>query len=418
MTGAPTLSVYAMRVDAGSCEPSTRTKGSNVADPAKVFYREADYDGQFVRSLNAVYAGSADLGEVFATARRVGPPEAGRWYAAWTATAERAAAAADRALADGRRVTARGAYLRASEYARQAFYFIRGELDDARLRSAYTAHVAAFVAAAALMEESVVEVRIPYDETTLKGYFGSVDRSGRARSTLLVPCGYDSTAEAGWLNVPDALARGYNVLLFEGPGQGQALYDQRLFFRPDFEHVLGQVIDWLATRSDVRADRIGLVGRSFGGYLAPRAATVEHRIAALVCDPAQPDMGLKIPGGLVGRMAGRAVGSEMRISARRREFFHARMAAHGVDTLEAYFAELRRFTMIGQAAGIRCPTLIIESQNDFAGGGGKLLFDALTCPKQLLELTNEQGIDGHCGGLAQQVWADTVYGWLDRVLAE
>ncbi len=65
-----------------------------MADPARVFYREADYDGQFVRSLDAVYAGSADLGEVFATARRVGPPEAGRWYAAWKATAERAAAAA------------------------------------------------------------------------------------------------------------------------------------------------------------------------------------------------------------------------------------------------------------------------------------------------------------------------------------
>ena len=388
-----------------------------MADPARVFYKEADFDGQFVRSLNAVHAGSADLGEVYATARRVGPPEAGRWYAAWTATAERAAAAGEQALADGRRVTARGAFLRASEYARQAFYFIRGELDDARLRSAYAAHVASFSAAAALMDESVAEVRIPYDGTTLKGYFCAADDSGRARPTLLMPCGYDSTAEAGWPNVPDALARGHNVLLFEGPGQGQALYDQRLFFRPDFEHVLGQVIDWLVARADVRADRIGLVGRSFAGYLAPRAATVEHRLAALVCDPAQPDMGLKIPGGLVGRLAGRAVGSEMRISARRREFFHARMAAHGVDSVEAYLAELRRFTMIDQAAAISCPTLIIESQNDFAGGGGKLLFDALSCPKQLVELTNEQGIDGHCGGLAQQVWADVVYGWLDGILA-
>jgi hypothetical protein len=388
-----------------------------VADPARVFYREADYDGQFVRSLDAVYAGSADLGEVFATARRVGPPEAGRWYAAWKATADRAAAIAERALADGQRVTARGAYLRASEYARQSFYFIRGELDDPRLQAGYAAHVAAFASAANLMAESVADVRIPYEQTTLKGYFCAPDRGGAARPTLIMPCGYDSTAEAGWVNVPDALARGYNVLLFEGPGQGQALYEQRLFLRPDFEHVLGPVIDWLVGRAEVRADRLGLVGRSFAGYLAPRAATVEGRIAALVCDPAQPDMGLRIPGGFVGRLAGRAVGSEMRISARRREFFHARMAAHGVDTVEAYLAEMRRFTMIGQAAAIRCPTLIIESQNDFAGGGGKLLFDALTCPRELVELTTEQGIDGHCGGLAQQVWAGVVYDWLDRILA-
>jgi hypothetical protein len=387
-----------------------------VPDPARIFFKEADYDGQLVRSLSAAIAGSADLGEVFATARRVGPPEATRWHAAWSATAGRSELAAREALDDGHRATARGAFLRASEYYRQAFYFVRGELDDPRLKRAYASHVSTFVAAAALLDEPVAEVWIAYDETKLKGYFCSVDASGTARPTLLIPCGYDSTAEAGWVQVPDALARGYNVLLFEGPGQGEALYHQRLYFRPDFEHVLAQVVDWAVARPDVRADRIGLVGRSFGGYLAPRGATAEHRIAALVCDPAQPDMGLKVPGGLIGRIAGRVVGAEARISARRREFFHARMAAHGLDSIDAYLAELRRFTMIEQAGRISCPTLIVESQNDFAGGGGRLLLDALTCPKELVELTNEQGADGHCAGLAQEVWAGVVYDWLDALL--
>lgn len=387
-----------------------------MPDPARVFFKEADYDGQFVRSLTAVYAGAADLGEVFAAARRVGSPEAGRWHAAWAASGERADALGRAALAAGQRLTAQGAFLRAAEYHRQAFYFIRGELDDPRLQAAYAAHVASFRAAAALHDGPVLEVRIPYDGTTLKGYFCAPDGSGAARPTLLFPCGYDSTAEAGWVQVPDALARGYNLLLFEGPGQGEALYTQRLYFRPDFEHVLTQVVDWTVARADVRADRIGLLGRSFGGYLAPRGATVEHRIAALVCDPAQPDMGLRVPGGFVGRIAGRAVGAEMRLSARRREFFHARMTAHGLASIEAYLAELRRFTMIEEAAAISCPTLIIESQNDFAGGGGRLLLERLTCPKQLVELTNEQGIDGHCAGLAQQVWAGVVYDWLEPLL--
>ena len=388
-----------------------------MPDPARVFFREADFDRQLVRSLSAVYAGSADLGEVLATARRVGPPNPGRWASAWTASAERAEANARQALADQQRETARGAFLRASEYYRQAFYFLRGRLDDPRLQAGYAAHVAAFGSAAALTDRPVTEVRIPYDGTTLKGYFCTPDASGTARPTLLLPCGYDSTAEAGWVQVPDAVLRGYNVLLFEGPGQGQALYEQRLYFRPDFEHVLGQVVDWLVARSDVRTDRIGLVGRSFAGYLAPRAASVEHRIAALVCDPAQPDMGRRVPGGLIGRPAGRIVGVETRLSARRAEFFGARMAAHGITSIGAYLDELRRYTMIGQAGAISCPTLIIESQNDFAGGDGRLLLDALTCPKQLVELTNEQGIDGHCAGLAQQVWAGVVYDWLDRLLA-
>ena len=387
-----------------------------MPDPARVFFREADYDGQLVRSLSAAYAGSADLGEVFATARRVGPPEAGRWHSAWLAAARRSEATAREALATGRTITARGAFLRASEYYRQAFYFRRGNLDDPHLREAYQAHVAMFEQAASLMDRPVTPVWIPYDGTTLKGWLFAADSSGRPRPTLLMPAGYDSTAEAGWVDVPAAVDRGYHVLVFEGPGQGQALYEQRLYFRPDFEHVLGQVVDWVVARPEVRIDRIGLIGRSFAGYLAPRAATVEHRIAALVCDPAQPDMSRRIPGGLIGRVAGRAVGAEMRISARRREFFQARMVAHGLDSIEAYLAELSRFTMLDRAGQISCPTLIIESENDFAGGSGKLLFDALTCPKQLVELTTEQGIDGHCGGLAQEVWADVVYGWLDPIL--
>ena len=41
-----------------------------MADPAKVLFRNASYDGQLMRTLAAVLAGSADLGEALATARR------------------------------------------------------------------------------------------------------------------------------------------------------------------------------------------------------------------------------------------------------------------------------------------------------------------------------------------------------------
>jgi hypothetical protein len=44
-----------------------------------------------------------------------------------------------------------------------------------------------------------------------------------------------------------ALRRGYNVLVFDGPGQGAALYRQHLFFRFDWEKVITQVVDWLLT---------------------------------------------------------------------------------------------------------------------------------------------------------------------------
>jgi predicted alpha/beta-fold hydrolase len=387
-----------------------------MADPAKVLFRNPSYDGQLMRTLAAALAGSADLGEALATARRIGKPSGDGWYETWSRAADQAQQTAEKARASGEQVSARHGFLRASEYYRQAFYYLRSDLDDRRLQDAYRAHVDTFRAAAALLDHPAEAVRIPYGTTTVSGYLFAPSGAGEARPTVIFPCGYDTTAEAGWVNVPAAVERGYNVLVFEGPGQGEALYTQRLFLRPDFEHVLTPVLDWLVTRPEVRPDALVLVGRSFAGYLAPRAASFEHRIAALVCDPAQPDMGVRVPGGLAGQIAVPVVKAQMRMSADRAEFFGARMAAHGLDTIEKYFAELRRFNMLRHAPQITCPTLIIEAEHDFAGGGGQTLIDALAVPSQLVRLTAHQGADGHCGGLGQEIWSEVVYHWLRNTL--
>jgi hypothetical protein len=389
-----------------------------MSDPAKVFLGNPDYDGQLVRTLTATLADAADLGEALATARRVDKLDGASWYDAWSRTATVARAAGDAAKNAGSRVTARHAFLRASEYFRQAYYFIRSDLDDPRLQSAYRGHVETFSAASELMDHPAEHVRIPYEGTTISGYLFAPDASGAARPTLLFPCGYDSTAEAGWTNVPPALQRGYNVLVFEGPGQGEALFTQRLFFRTDYEKVLTPVIDWLQGRPEVDASRIALVGRSFAGYLAPRGAAFEHRLAALVCDPAQPDMGAHLPEGLVGKVAVPVVEMQVRFSGARAEFFGARMAAHGLDSIEAYLTVLRTFNMLPDAAHIGCPTLLIECENDFAGGGAQVLHDAMSVPTDIIHLTADQGIDGHCGGPGAEVWAEAAFDWLDRTVGD
>jgi hypothetical protein len=95
-----------------------------MADAASVYFADAFYDGQFARTLYKAYAGAADLGEAFATARRLGPraADADRWHDGWRAMADAVAS-----NAEGRdRVGARDGYLRASEYYRQAYFFLRG----------------------------------------------------------------------------------------------------------------------------------------------------------------------------------------------------------------------------------------------------------------------------------------------------
>ncbi len=387
-----------------------------MTDPTRVLYRNPYFDGQLVRTLAAAPVGAADLGEALATARRVGKLGGDTWHRAWSATAATALQAAEASREEGDAVSARRAYLRASEYSRQAFFFIRSDIDDERLQLSYRTHVDAFRSALALTDDTSHTVEIPYERATLTGYLLVPSGAEGRRPTLVFPAGYDSTAEAGWVNASAALARGYNVLLFEGPGQGGALYVQRLYFRPDFEHVLSPVLDWLVARPEVDPAAVVLVGRSFGGYLAPRAAAFDHRIAALVCDPAQPDMGARIPGGIIGKVAAPAATLQTRLSPGRAEFFGARMAAHGIDSIADYFAELRRFTMIEHASQITCPTLLVEADDDFAGGGGPQLQAALGERATLVRLTAHAGGEGHCAGLGQELWNQAVYGWLARTL--
>jgi len=95
-------------------------------------------------------------------------------------------------------------------------------------------------------------VEIPYERTTLTGYFHPAE-------------------EMHWQGARAAVERGYHVMVFDGPGQFTSVHRQGLHFRPDWENVVTPFFDYLLTRKDVDPKRIALYAQSFGGYLAPRA---------------------------------------------------------------------------------------------------------------------------------------------------
>src|SRR3712207_6143485 len=140
------------------------------------------------------------------------------------------------------------------------------------------------------MTSPVEPVEIPFEGTTLPGYFCRVDDSDRPRPTLICTNGYDSTIYELYLDFAAALRRGYNLLLYDGPGQGRPLIKQGLVMRPDWENVVRPVVDYALTRPEVDAEKLVIMGISLGGYLAPRAASAEHRLAACIADPGLWDM--------------------------------------------------------------------------------------------------------------------------------
>ena len=387
-------------------------------------------DAQLVRAVGAAGYGGADLGECIAAARRLDERDLGSWYEEWTATATAVARLAEQKVAAGNRESARLAFLRACTYHRTAGVMLLGEPLDQRLVSAYRAQADMFAAALDLMELPVERIEIPVGNIRLPGYFLSAAADGRRRATVILTGGYDGTVEELYFaNGAAALARGYNVLAFDGPGQGRVLTEQRQVIRSDWENVITPVLDYALRRADVDAERIALIGLSLGAHLAPRAASVEHRLAACVADCG----GFDLYDAFLARLPGPLANPSMLIRPRVRDglarildrlaakptagwVLRRGMLVHGVSDPLAYVDALREFTLKDRASRIRCPTWVCSAEGDAISASAPQLVDALTCEKTYVRFTAAEGAGDHCEQAARQLYHARSFGWLDSRL--
>lgn len=110
-----------------------------------------------------------------------------------------------------------------------------------------------------------------------------------ARGTVLVHGGFDSLIEEFYVVWERIAAAGFEVVAFDGPGQGGALALGRLHFDHDWEKPVGAVLDHFSL------EEADLVGISMGGYWALRAAGREPRIRRVVAWPPVFDWTYRAP---------------------------------------------------------------------------------------------------------------------------
>lgn len=383
--------------------------------------------------LQSLYR-AADVGECVATVGRVG--EAGSvddWHREWTATADRVEAIADAAAARGHPASARGAYLRASTYRRASYWPLFGRPVDPRLREASEREAAAFAAAAALMDPPVRSLEIPFEGTTLPAYLAVPADDGVPRATIVHVNGYDSTIqESFFAHGPAALERGYNLLCFDGPGQGRPLVRDGLTMRPDWETVVRPVIDHALALPQVDSDRIVLAGWSFGGFLAPRAAGREHRIAALVADPGQWDQREAIVRALplADDDKERFPDIDPALLAPMEEWLRGPDAdpmlrwrlldrglwVNGADSLFDYLRGMLDYEVSPVAGDIACPALLTAAEGDPMAAGAPALAAAIGERATVVTFSLAEGAGGHCEGTARTLYEQRVFDWLDETL--
>src|SRR5262249_24498915 len=153
------------------------------------------------------------------------------WIDHWTATADRVSAFAERELTNGDTISARKAFLRASNYYRMAVFYA-GPTDQ-RHTTLWQRSKDAFQRMILLSEHPIGCLDIELEGARLPAYFVSAGEG--TRPTLIALGGFDSTMEEVYGFIGAAAAeRGWHCLIFEGPGQWSALKtNPGLRFRPD-----------------------------------------------------------------------------------------------------------------------------------------------------------------------------------------
>jgi hypothetical protein len=107
-----------------------------------------------------------------------------------------------------------------------------GTQDPSRFTSLWEKHRACWDRAVELFDTPVERTEIPYEGTTLAGYFFKPDSGSGPRPTIILNNGSDGPVSSQWsLGGRAAIARGWNAITFDGPGQGAALHRQHLYFR-------------------------------------------------------------------------------------------------------------------------------------------------------------------------------------------
>ena len=243
--------------------------------------------------LNMAPWGGAEIGEI----NRIGLRLKGQvgddnsWFREWALEARTVEDRGRKLIVEGRTISGAQYLNRASAYYHVGERFLQPKSQEGL--SAYMRGVDCFREAAKYVKRPRVEhVEIPYGDTQLPAVYVHAEPANGSRKApaMVFFDGLDVTKEIQYFKgVSDLVARGIACLIVDGPGNGEAIRFRNLYLRHDTEHYATPVYEYLASRPEVDAKRIGVMAISLGGYYAPRAAAYEPRYACCLAWGAQWD---------------------------------------------------------------------------------------------------------------------------------
>lgn len=253
---------------------ATRVKG----------FEDAEMDFQLMRQMGVSSAHASSIGESLALACQIPDGEPTVWVDAFEGAARRQREDALVRLKKGHVVSAKQQLFKACNSFRAAEYY--SPCGDERHASLGRLSRECFIQAINLSGYFFEAAFLDFKSIRLPCYFIAPSHASEPRKTLIIVSGFDGTLEEEYFfRGKPALERGYNVVLMAGPGQMDVFREYpQTYFEPDYEAPLATVMNYLESRGDIDFDRLGLMGISFGGYFATRAAAHDGRVKALIAN--------------------------------------------------------------------------------------------------------------------------------------
>ncbi|KAL7937099.1 Alpha/Beta hydrolase protein [Trichoderma chlorosporum] len=379
----------------------------------------------------APYQGS-DVSEVLTAAAKIKPGDFESYYTAFNDLAVRVHNQAEKIDVNKYPVSARTAFFREATYLRSAEFYLHGNWEDSRINSTWDKHRTAFDKAIALLPVPGQRVTIKAKGFDVPAIFYGCGCPGRL-ATILMCSGYDGSQEELYhVAAEAALARGINVITFEGPGQPTVRREQNLGFIYDWERVASPVVDYVLTRDDVDPDAIGLWGYSLGGYLAARAGAMEPRLAAIMAIDGLSDFGAsvfaKFPPELVGlynagnkeavdQAVAFALSNPEAPTAFRWAIEHGLWAFNTKSPFE-WVTKCLDFKLGDVVQNIKVPFFVADAENDdLLPGQAKALAETVGELATHHLFTAEDGAGEHCSIGAAVLQNQVVFDWFQDVVS-
>jgi dipeptidyl aminopeptidase/acylaminoacyl peptidase len=356
--------------------------------------------------------GAVALGEIDQACERLKARQSdpGAWREEWCALGARVEKAGDVAEAAGHHMTAGNYWLRAGMYWFTGERFVEPGMQKREIgRKAIELQTKGILR----RHPNVEKVEVPFEGASLPALFMKAPGATGRAPTVVVFDGMDNCKEMSVLFAGlEFAARGWNTLAIDGPGQGESLRLRGLYARHDYEVPGAAAREWVAARPEVDADRIAVVGYSFGGYYAARIAAFEKGYRAAVAMSA-------LHWDLAAWQAAIKRRQEADPKSTAQSTFHFRWIMGCGDDGDAAIEKAKKFSLAGVAQKITCPFLILHAADDKvvpAENAGKLYEAVGSRHKQLKIFTADEG--GHCHAQVdnRQVGIDYIADWLAPLL--